>query len=776
MPSISHTIAQLNKFSDNDLVDTVVTLISELNLNDPQVDEKLENIRHTITYLFNIEFCKKNYIKREGISLTEAAYNALLALAEFKPINLDTIIPEYLVYVSTGYQFDIRNLIAHHYAREVSTSITAVIYNENDPQNPSLIREPQEMADAKWLLNPITGSRFSPRDVDYIKAFAREKNLDIKSLLTRDDLYSLGKNLIEAYPSDFLTAEHCLKEAAALEHADAAYLLSAIYYDEVVIDPELSRRDPAWLGVREDFLSAYQYLVCAADLGHQAARLVYAKFLYKGKSELNIAEDKDQALLLVDELVNENYIPAIRFNIKLLDRKLQIKKEDNDEHLNQILLLLNKAAALGDKKAHYLLAKLYFNGSVDKLKSIVIKNDVDLAMRHLQTCAKWGVAKAAMQLAAIYLHENIDEIVIDRSTINIPYNLQAAIAILETVCNLFDDNKITECAYKLAQLFRTKSESAENKEQRKEKMLHYYSRAVGHDHRHARAELGTILLMGDTELNVTANQEEANKIFATAKTRYDSHLIAQEISAKSLNSSENIATYLYWLIKSVGLAERAYELRQSVVSMLNLLIDGKFYSCTDKEITLLSQKNSELTTKWEIFSNHLPSERDNDDNQKKYIKELLASDEYKNLVRDTFQLFNLPCPFNFEPKEDDTVEFTVQDPQDLDRMVTIIASKDNVATNRTLNKLFDQRIAPLKPPVDNSVSVNDTDNSPQPGKKLTINIAENPLLANMLIGPVRGQGILASSAKGSELKPPAGVADPDEASDFADIVNSAYKL
>lgn len=72
------------------------------------------------------------------------------------PATMDEIDENDRVVVSTGHQFDINNLIHFHDARD---------YKGTEGETPS----------SKWLLNPLTGKSFSPRDVTHIRAVAKQK-------------------------------------------------------------------------------------------------------------------------------------------------------------------------------------------------------------------------------------------------------------------------------------------------------------------------------------------------------------------------------------------------------------------------------------------------------------------------------------------------------------------------------------------------------------------------------------------------------------------------
>lgn len=100
-----------------------------------------------------------------NVSIMDAAYSALLTIAELCPLNnedvitqADTIDPKNLVVVSTGHQFNIESLINYHNRRGYKFGDTA---------------------GNKLLMNPITNQPFSKKDVDHIMLVARQKGIEI---------------------------------------------------------------------------------------------------------------------------------------------------------------------------------------------------------------------------------------------------------------------------------------------------------------------------------------------------------------------------------------------------------------------------------------------------------------------------------------------------------------------------------------------------------------------------------------------------------------------
>ncbi|KTD21309.1 hypothetical protein [Legionella londiniensis] len=172
------TIENLAKFSnlaDQNLSQEIIAILSELNkINqlDPGTiqEEIIENLRARFNKLLS-----QNNLKQGHSSLSDVAFEALIDLAKFKPINkndpisCDEIEEEDKIFVSTGHQFSLKNLIEYHNTRA---------YRGN-PLG--------ERYDSKWLLNPLTNDKFHPKDAVHIKTLADKKGIAIEHLRTQGE-------------------------------------------------------------------------------------------------------------------------------------------------------------------------------------------------------------------------------------------------------------------------------------------------------------------------------------------------------------------------------------------------------------------------------------------------------------------------------------------------------------------------------------------------------------------------------------------------------------
>lgn len=153
MPTIAEVINKLTPFSSEQGVFEAKIVLDLLDAADkPGAETQLiEEARKKLKILYS-----KANIKKEGKSLAQIAHMGLLALAEIKPINdvdpitQDVIAASDKVVASTGHQFSLTNLVEYH--------------NNRDYRGSQL----QEQHNSKWLLNPITNTKFDPMDVEHI--------------------------------------------------------------------------------------------------------------------------------------------------------------------------------------------------------------------------------------------------------------------------------------------------------------------------------------------------------------------------------------------------------------------------------------------------------------------------------------------------------------------------------------------------------------------------------------------------------------------------------
>lgn len=159
MPTVLAAIQKLIPFSDKpevaDILDTLSAIDKETNV---------ELLRSAVKKILLLD--KKNRVMKEGISLSDGAYDTLLALAELKPLNekdlisLESIDEANKIYTSSGHQYDINSLMNYHQTRSLRYSL-------------------KEHANKKLLLDPSTNLPFSERDVQHIQAVAKKKGLTV---------------------------------------------------------------------------------------------------------------------------------------------------------------------------------------------------------------------------------------------------------------------------------------------------------------------------------------------------------------------------------------------------------------------------------------------------------------------------------------------------------------------------------------------------------------------------------------------------------------------
>lgn len=201
MPTLKRAIQTLSKMSHQN----IPTLVSQLNaIQDPSDNQDgiIESLRRSLNELV---------VANNGLS--DPAYCALLALAEFKPLNtedpidLKTINEQDKVYTSTGHQFNINMLIQYHNQRTYRDSILGETQND------------------KWLLNPITNQPFSLRDVAYIQAVAMKKDIPFPHVKIRNE----PPKFILSHQDkiDALIRQGLITEAQAIAFPNLSYAIAS---------------------------------------------------------------------------------------------------------------------------------------------------------------------------------------------------------------------------------------------------------------------------------------------------------------------------------------------------------------------------------------------------------------------------------------------------------------------------------------------------------------------------------------------------------------------
>lgn len=169
---ITH-IEQLEKFSEQEKIsDIIIDLFIVNTLPAAAITPAVERLRTQLTPLL-----AKKDIKKDGISLADVAFETLLALARYRPVNTDDPISlepisfEDSVVISTGQQFSLTTLIQYHITRAARRG---------------------ETAESKRLLNPLTNTRFETADEEHIIAVATERGIDIPNLRAAESIVPLA--------------------------------------------------------------------------------------------------------------------------------------------------------------------------------------------------------------------------------------------------------------------------------------------------------------------------------------------------------------------------------------------------------------------------------------------------------------------------------------------------------------------------------------------------------------------------------------------------------
>lgn len=129
MPSVTEASQQLSKFRQHDDVQAILNNLFILEM--PEVDERIEALRNQLSRIVSDD--NNNQVKDDDLSLSEAAYNVLIALAEYRPINdIDPVTQDSITegnhfFAQTGHQYDIHSLVRWFLAKEEYYNILANI-------------------------------------------------------------------------------------------------------------------------------------------------------------------------------------------------------------------------------------------------------------------------------------------------------------------------------------------------------------------------------------------------------------------------------------------------------------------------------------------------------------------------------------------------------------------------------------------------------------------------------------------------------------------------
>lgn len=189
MPTLKKAILDLKPFSKHDGIAEILDYLTPFQKNEHLADAEIEGLRKKLRDILSSEptlnqhpivtsvdtvenhhFFRSffNYARNKDITVYDAIYNVLIALAELKPLNdtdpitLDKIKDKNKIFTSTGHQYDINTLIDFHNQRPIGKAEFFAIIKNNKP-----------------ILNIHTNQPFSLRDIAYIEEFIQTK---IKSL------------------------------------------------------------------------------------------------------------------------------------------------------------------------------------------------------------------------------------------------------------------------------------------------------------------------------------------------------------------------------------------------------------------------------------------------------------------------------------------------------------------------------------------------------------------------------------------------------------------
>ena len=189
MPTLKKAIQDLKRFSKHDGIAEILDDLTPFQKREDITDENIERLRKklgdilffepslnqnpTVTTMDIVEkhhffrsffnYGRNKDITASALTVFDAVYNTLIALAEFKPLNdtdpitFDKIKDKNKIFTSTGHQYDINTLIDFHNQRPIGGT------DFHASRNNSLI------------LNININQPFSPRDVAHIESFIQKK-------------------------------------------------------------------------------------------------------------------------------------------------------------------------------------------------------------------------------------------------------------------------------------------------------------------------------------------------------------------------------------------------------------------------------------------------------------------------------------------------------------------------------------------------------------------------------------------------------------------------
>lgn len=123
------------------MADVKETFDNEMLIDDQALQNQTEIIAKVRKSLLSVESGSGAFIFNDGISLAEAAYQALLILAEFQPLNthdiisLEEIVAMDEVFVSSGHKLNIVNLVDYHNLLTLQKSVGQRLWPKNNYTN-----------------------------------------------------------------------------------------------------------------------------------------------------------------------------------------------------------------------------------------------------------------------------------------------------------------------------------------------------------------------------------------------------------------------------------------------------------------------------------------------------------------------------------------------------------------------------------------------------------------------------------------------------------------
>lgn len=634
MRRILELASKLKDFPDDPKIASIVEELRTIEtLSEVEHIQKVELLRNKLKEI--TETSKNMGLKINGIVLADLTYEMLIALAETYPLNdRDPITQRSLtekdddddaeeeivkIAISTGQIFNLNSLIQYHNVRE---------YRGSDLG---------ETDQSKWLLNPINNTPFNVRDLARIQAAAQINFIPIENLKTVADALTEGEEIVDDYYSDlFKKGERLLTLAASFGHADAAFFLAKIYFNDKLVYFRASQDLPP------DYQLGLNYLTQAIELGHPEARIYMAKLMIGGDSELafsinelGLPHNPEEGKKILDTLIDEDFLPAIMEKLKLL-----MAENSSDKKL--ILSLLEKGSTLGDKDCTVMLTDLY-NGK--EVCGITLDENPDEAMHHLHIAMQQGDHNATNSLVNFYLDQKND--------------VRKAVEILEVALHHktrwpIDDHHKGQYARKIAQLYLSDETIASPVERLAKVKEYYVISAYKYKATESIAEYGALFLVGNSALGLEPDHEKADRIFHRLENSSDANLVAKEIARSADASTENISRYLFWLFKDI---ENRVDWRHgshAVFDVIHLLDTGH----TSQGGILSAAENKVLANKWKDFSKHpfISYQYNESIDEDKTIK--FPSQEFNRLLHETYNHFGLPCPFEKLSEPGSVVQYT----------------------------------------------------------------------------------------------------------------------